>query len=155
MKHYWTVVVTKWKQELRAAANVERLGYEYYLPIMVDERTRRALMFPGYLMVRVREGWEVLSSARGVSRLMLCSDVPSRIADEEVEQLRRLEDERGLVRLAPRFAVGQFVRGRCGQYEGLSGIVQGTSASGRCAVLLRMLGKHVVVDIEGSALVAA
>jgi hypothetical protein len=63
---YWTVVVTKWGQELRAAANVERLDFEYYLPVMVDARLRRALMFPGYLMVRVHEGWEVLVAAHAV-----------------------------------------------------------------------------------------
>lgn len=82
---------------------------------------------------------------------MLCDGSPSRVRQDEFDYLRSLEDKRGLVVLPPRFGSGDAVQVTQGQYQGVRGVVQGTSVAGRCRVLWAMLGRDVHASIpEGS-----
>lgn len=157
---YWLAAVTKFREELRAASHVERQGFEYYLPHVNEFRSGRyrpTLMFEGYIFVKLEPGWRVLSSTRGISRLIVQGDEPRRIRDEEIQQLRVLEDEDGIVRLHPRFSRADrvLVGEGGGGFKGLAGIVQGTSAGDRVKVLLQIMGRPAVGDFDSRSLTAA
>jgi|ERR1700722_16524124 transcription termination factor NusG len=73
---YWTVAATMYREEQRAAHHVEKLGFDYYLPLTYvptigGDEERRTLLFPGFIFIRLGDGWEALSSARGIKRLLL------------------------------------------------------------------------------------
>lgn len=167
-RHIWTAATTRWREEQRAAANLERQGFVYYLPIIsewrLSRKTRedisvRTLLFPGYIFVRLREGWQSISSTRGIARLFLQDERPIPVCSREIERLRRMEDEDGVVCLLPRLRVGDaVVIGDGGRgFAGLAGIVQGMSARDRCRVLLDhlVLGRKIVLDMESADLALA
>jgi hypothetical protein len=166
---YWTVAATRWREESRAAHHVERQGFRFYLPMTYEpiaggDAERRTLLFPGFIFVRLRAGWESLSSTRGIAHLFMCplslddpDRIPARLRDDEVARLRSMEDADETVRLLPPLADGSsvLVGDVGGAYDGISGIVAGTSARGRVAVLLQMLGRQVRREFSRSALRAA
>lgn len=151
-QQFWTAAVTKVGQEMRAASHVERLGFEFFLPRLEEfdgKRFRRVFMFPNYLLIKIAPGWQRLWSTRGVSRLLMAGEEPSRVRASEVESLRALSDDRDVVHLTPRPRVGQVVVvGGGSGFAGLSGIVQGTPARDRCQVLLRIMGRDVVGEFD-------
>lgn len=159
---HWTVAVTHFGEERRAAANLERQGFVHYLPEVYEWSARRTLfrpvlMFEGYVLIKLREGWQALSSTRGISRVLMQDCVPSRLRTEFVTQLRALEDERGVVSLSPRLRDADRVKFRAegGSWSGLVGIVQGTPSVERVRVLLTLMGREVVGTFDPRALVAA
>jgi hypothetical protein len=78
----WYVVYTKPRQEDIALINLERQGYQCYLPKMRIERIRRKKavvlsepMFPRYLFIRLDsseqgKSWSPIRSTLGVARLV-------------------------------------------------------------------------------------
>jgi transcriptional antiterminator RfaH len=143
----WTAAITKPRAEERAAHHVERQGFRYYLPRMAEmtrrHRERRVLMFPGWIFIGVRNGdeWRKLLSTRGISRLMTKDERVIPIPNGQIEGLMQREDARGLVRLQPPPKRDERVRVKSGAFEGLIGIVEGTSAAGRIIVLMEMMGR--------------
>jgi transcriptional antiterminator RfaH len=145
--NYWGCVRTRRGQEGRAAHHVELQGFEFYQPQMWvphKAQLRRATMFPGYLFVRVREGWRSLNGTRGVRSVLMTGERPSRIPDHEIAFLRSLEDGKGVVNLPPAFRVGDRVRMAGGQrfLRGRVGIVAALEAH-ECEVLLSIMGREV------------
>src|SRR4051812_8030711 len=79
---HWYLVHTKPRQERVALENLERQGFQCYLPTLPSERLRQGLLalsleplFPRYLFIRLGEGgsarsWMPIRSTRGVSRLV-------------------------------------------------------------------------------------
>lgn len=162
---YWTVAETRWREERRAAHHVERLGLKFLLPEIYEPTSggddeKRTLLFPGFILFKLRSGWEALSSARGISRILMMplddeTMVPARVRSEEIARIRSLEDECGVVRLSPRLCDGARVivdESVGGAYDGVEGIVAGTSARGRVRVLLAMLGRQFSREFSESAL---
>lgn len=152
---YWAIARTKWTEEERAASHVERQGFGFWLPRMIQYSARgverRSLMFPGYLFFRVCVGWQAICSTKGIASVILCDDRPARIPDHEIEYLMDFEDERGLVVLPARFEDGDEVRIVRGPFSGISGVVRGALERGHLRVLWSMLGRDVAFTVsEGS-----
>lgn len=161
IKKYWTAAATRFCQEQRAAHHVERQGFEFYLPEILSLTSkgtdRRELLFPGYIFIRVRAGWESLMGTRGISRLFLCSDKPTRIPDNEIEYFKSLETDVGTVQLDPPLIPGMRVFGNehAGSFCGVSGVVRGMPSRNRVRVLLELLGRSIEVDMDRRVLSTA
>jgi transcription antitermination factor NusG len=156
---YWALAKTKRSEEERAASHVERQGFAYWLPRMIEWSSsggqKFPLMFPGYIFFKVRQGWQALCSTRGIASVVICQDEPARVRQSEIDYLRSLENARGLVVLPARFGDGDAVRVAQGSYAGARGVVRGMPAAGRCAVLLQMFGKEVSLDVGEESLESA
>ncbi len=167
---YWTTAVTHRGEEERAAAHCENQQFEIYLPRFAalkrgrDGRyaERRELLFPGYLMVQLHDGWKSLWSTRGIQRLMVPvgAELPVPMPANAVAAIKQREDDCGLIRLGeivgPRFKPGsKVVVDTDDAFAGISGIVQDTPALERCVVLLRMLGREVSRAFDERQLSAA
>jgi transcriptional antiterminator RfaH len=153
---YWTAAVTKLSEEQRAAHHIERQGFQFYLPEMLTRhgsRMRREYLFPGYIFVRISEGWETLMHTRGIRRVFLCNGSPTRMRDSDIECIRSRENEKGLIELElePPLRVGDRIKISAGPFSGHSGIFQGMSARDRCYVLLSVLGRSASVVLNYSA----
>jgi transcription antitermination factor NusG len=146
---YWTAATTTWGEERRAAYHLERAGFKFYLPQFRDlgsdgEFTRRRLLMPGYILVKLREGWEAITHLQGIHRVLLVDYLPLHVRKQEIETLREMEDEEGFIRFGPRLSTGDLVRvgPLGGAYAHRRGKIV-TKEGNACMVLLRFMGREV------------
>lgn len=157
----WYVVHTLPQSEGRAVANLERQGFETWLP-RYRRRRRHAgrseivarPIFPRYLFVRLdiaAEQWRRIMSTYGVRSLVGNSDGPVPIDDAVVEGLKGSRDTDGYVMLsADGFRSGDPVRIVAGPLADLEGIFHARDDDQRVVVLLGLLGRSISVTVPSS-----
>jgi transcriptional antiterminator RfaH len=153
----WYLVHTKPRQEDVALANLERQGYECYLPQMRIERIRRRKaeiatepMFPRYLFIRLDssdqgKSWSPIRSTLGVSQLVHFGARAAKVEDALVELLRQREQAMPLDAI---FYSGDSVVITDGPFTGIEAIYQTADAERRAFILLEILSKPVSMQIE-------
>lgn len=153
----WYLVHTKPRQEDVALANLERQGYECYLPQMRIERIRRRKaeiatepMFPRYLFVRLDssdqcKSWSPIRSTLGVSQLVHFGARAAKVDDALVELLRQREQAMPLDAM---FHSGDSVIITDGPFAGIEAIYQTADADRRAFILLEILSKPVSMQID-------
>lgn len=163
----WYVVQTQPNAERKAVFNLNRQGYQVYLPQYLRRRrhARRVEMvksplFPRYLFVAVdvaAQRWRSIQSTIGVSRLVCHGDMPAAVPARVVEQLQQREDAQGLIHLEkrPMFAPGDKVRVQDGVFDSCLGLFEGLTDGERVAILLDLLGRKVRVFIDADFVTAA
>ncbi len=157
----WYLVHTKPRQEDIALANLERQGYECYLPQMRIERIRRRKaevatepMFPRYLFIRLDssdqgKSWSPIRSTLGVSQLVHFGARAAKVDDTLVNLLR--QRERALPTEAM-FHSGDSVVITDGPFAGIEAIYQTADAERRAFILLEILAKPVSMHIDAGRL---
>lgn len=157
----WYLVHTKPRQEEIALTNLERQGYECYLPQMRIERIRRRKtevatepMFPRYLFVRLDssdqgKSWSPIRSTLGVSQLVHFGARAAKVDDSLVDLLR--QRERSLPTEAM-FHSGDSVVVTDGPFTGIEAIYQTADAERRAFILLEILSKPVSMHIDAGRL---
>lgn len=157
----WYLVHTKPRQEVIALANLERQGYECYLPQMRIERIRRRKaevttepMFPRYLFIRLDssdqgKSWSPIRSTLGVSQLVHFGARAAKVDDSLVDLLR--QRERTLPTEAM-FHSGDSVVIANGPFAGIEAIYQTADAERRAFILLEILAKPVSMHIDAGRL---
>lgn len=162
----WYVVQTHVHGECRAEEHLSRQGFAVYLPKY--SRSRRHArkteavirpLFPRYLFVALdltRDRWRAVQSTFGVSSLVFSGDKPAPIADKVVSQIRKQEDEKGLVRIQrATFRSGQRIRILDGVFEDAVGTFQRDADNSRVAVLLQLLGREVLTKVPHESIASA
>ncbi len=150
----WYLIHTKMRQERVALENLERQGFECFLPMILVEKLRRAALqviqeplFPRYLFIRLgtaldSQSWVPIRSTMGVIRLVTFGQTPAKIEDDLIAELQsrtHLADE-----VQQRFFVpGEQVAVTKGPFVGVEAIYQMADAEGRVMVLLNILSKQV------------
>jgi transcriptional antiterminator RfaH len=157
----WYLVHTKPRQEDIALTNLERQGYECYLPQMRIERIRRRKaevatepMFPRYLFIRLDssdqgKSWSPIRSTLGVSQLVHFGARAAKVDDTLVDLLR--QRERSLPTEAM-FHSGDSVVIADGPFAGIEAIYQTADAERRAFILLEILAKPVAMHIDAGRL---
>ena len=157
----WFLVHTKPRLEDTALTNLERQGFECYLPRLLVEKVRRGKatlvsepMFPRYLFVRLDasgqgQSWSPIRSTLGVSRLVHFGNRPAKANDRLVELLRSREQAQPAERL---FKRGDAVVVADGPFAGIEAIYQTTDAEQRSLILIDILSKTVSMKIDTAAL---
>jgi transcriptional antiterminator RfaH len=153
----WYLVHTKPRQEDFALANLQRQGYECYLPQMRIERIRRRNaeiatepMFPRYLFIRLDssdqgKSWSPIRSTLGVSQLVHFGARAAKVDDALVELLRQREQAMPLDAM---FHSGDSVIITDGPFAGIEAIYQTADAERRAFILLEILSKPVLMQID-------
>lgn len=153
----WYLVHTKPRQEDVALANLERQGYECYLPQMRIERIRRRKaeiatepMFPRYLFIRLDssdqgKSWSPIRSTLGVSQLVHFGARAAKVDDALVELLRQREQAMPLDTM---FHSGDSVVITDGPFAGIEAIYQTADTERRAFILLEILSKPVSMQID-------
>lgn len=157
----WYLVHIKPRQEDIALANLERQGYECYLPQMRIERVRRCKvevvtepMFSRYLFIRLDssnqgKSWSPIRSTLGVSQLVSFGGRAAKVDDTLVDLLR--QRERTLSTQAM-FHSGDSVVITDGPFAGIEAIYQTTDAERRAFILIEILAKPVPMHIDAGRL---
>lgn len=163
----WYVVQTQANGEAKAAQNLQRQGYEVYLPCYLKLRRHARKMdftakplFPRYMFVAIdmaTQRWRSIQSTFGVARLVTNGNDPATLPDGVVDALRAREDDKGFVRLdtKPVFAPGDKVRVMAGAFIDSAGLFSGLADHDRVSILLDMLGRKVRVLLDADLVAAA
>ena len=151
--NHWYLIHTKIRQEAVALENLERQGFECFVPQIRTDKLRRGKLqvvqeplFPRYLFIRLSTGldaqsWTPIRSTLGVSRMVMFGQTPAKVSDELL-QLIRQQTASGEVHQR-HFAAGETVEVTEGPFVGLEAIYQMTDGEGRVMVLLNILSKPV------------
>jgi transcriptional antiterminator RfaH len=151
---HWYLVHTKPRQEKCALDNLQRQGFQCYLPTLPSEKLRQGVLmvtdeplFPRYLFIRLGQGdsapsWAPIRSTKGVS----FGVEPAKVADSLVEALRAQEAS---VQAEPErlFKPGEKVRLTEAPFAGIEGVYQMADGERRAMVLIELLSKQVRVRV--------
>jgi transcriptional antiterminator RfaH len=163
----WFVAHTQPNAEAKAAAHLDRQGFQVYLPRYLKRRrhARRieivgAPLFPRYVFVAVdlvAQRWRSIYSTVGVARLVGNGDDPAAVPDAVVAALKSREDARGFIPLdsRPGFRPGEKVRVLDGAFSSCLGLFEGMAERERIAILLDLLGRKVRVVLDADLVTAA
>jgi transcriptional antiterminator RfaH len=154
----WYLIHSKPRQEARALENLQRQGYEAWLPMLTVEKIRRGRivqvtepMFSRYLFIQldaVLSNWAPIRSTLGVSRLVTFGAVPASVPDELIEALRDTSAQEPQRLLAP----GEEVLFVDGPLQGLRGIFQQHDGETRAMVLIELLSKPQAIAVNSGDL---
>jgi transcriptional antiterminator RfaH len=160
----WYLIHTKPLSEGIAQANLERQGYEVYLPRAAQAvrchghwQDRIVALFPRYLFLRLNEGRQSLGPVRftmGVASVVRFGFKYTIVPDQVIRDLRaRADAATGLHRLGrvSRLAPGTPVRIRSGPFDGLDGVFEREAGAERVVVLLNLLGQAVSAYVPGNS----
>lgn len=154
---YWYLIHTKIRQERVALENLERQGFECFLPLIRAEKLRRGklqilqeALFPRYLFIRLStelesQSWAPIRSTLGVSRLVTFGQTPARI-DEDLLTAIRFQNEESEV-VIRHFEPGEQVIVTDGPFVGVEAIYQIADGEGRVILLLNILSKQVKMKV--------
>lgn len=163
----WYVVQAQVNGEVKAALNLQRQGYDIYLPRYLKRRRHARKvdftakpLFPRYLFVAIdmaTQRWRSIQSTIGVARLVCNGDDPAAVPDGVVSALRAREDDKGFVKMdaRPAFAPGDKVRVLAGAFMDSAGLFNGLADHDRVSILLDMLGRKVRVLLDADMVAAA
>lgn len=155
----WFLAYTKPRQEQIAQTNLEQQAFDAYLPLYKKfkktEQGPVALfepMFPRYIFFRPSQPGQSISAVRstkGIATLVRFGFEPAVLADELVQRIRQLEQDRSHATLQElsNLKAGQTVRLKHTALGGVEGLIQSVSSK-RVAVLLEILGRPTVVQLE-------
>jgi transcriptional antiterminator RfaH len=145
----WFVVHSKPREERRAIENLERQGYECYLPERPTQKTRQGRivvinepLFPRYLFIRLDDcssNWLPIRSTRGVSRLLQFGDRFPSIADESVRAMRAIATS---APTRPLFDKGERLMVSSGPFGGLEALYLEPDGDVRVIALMTLLGQE-------------
>jgi transcriptional antiterminator RfaH len=160
----WVVVTCKQAQEVRARGELERQGFDVYLPMRLVSIRRagrsnvRDLVarpfLPGYLFVRTSlalSDWRRIWSTFGVRGLLGSEERPAAVRDWVIDRIRD-QEEGGFIKLGLAFDGPVFPKGARVQVSGLDG-VEGLFVEQiddrRASILISLLGRdsRVTVDV--------
>jgi transcriptional antiterminator RfaH len=154
----WYLVYSKIKQESIAQLNLDRQGYETYLPLIRNKKDKSMLkvhlMFPRYLFIRLcnqRDDWAPIRSTIGVMGLVRFNQWPAQVSDKLIESLKKREDQDGFhVLSAPEYKRGDKVRIINGPFEHYEAIFYAHSSKDRVILLLQEAEKSINLKLDKS-----
>jgi len=150
----WYLVYTKPRQEIVAQVNLQRQGFDTYLPLLQQHKRRRNLyqivtepLFSRYLFICLSsevDDWSKIHSTRGCVSLVRFGAFPARVPDVLIEYLQRKETAHFAqqVTVTPDFKAGHHVRILDGILVGYEGIVEVKNSQQRITLLLTLAENH-------------
>lgn len=148
----WFVICCYAKQEADAKSDIESLGYEVWYPEerrIVIQRQRKVEilrpLFPGYIFVsfdREKHAWASINDLDGVFCVMTNGNLPMRVHDIVMEQLRRAQEAGAWDRTNPasNFKINELVEiAGDGPFAGLTARIKSATAKKRVKILLESL----------------
>jgi transcriptional antiterminator RfaH len=162
----WFVVQTQSRSEEKARHHLANQGFTIYLP-RYRRRVRHARrietvlrpLFPGYLFVQFDPEWtrwRAINGTVGVHHILTDGELPQRVPEAVVEEIKAREDACGVVTLLPSsLARGQRVRLVDGPLAEVSGLFEEAHDDKRIVLLFTLMGRSVRVVTSSSVVAAA
>jgi len=157
---YWCCAQIEPCRERLAWHCLTLAGYRLYQPLLREHRRshgRKIIvtppLFPSYLFIWVVHGWWDARWAAGVRRLVMDGEVPARVPDADIAEIK-LRERNGFVELPrPRgLAPGMRVKVLQGPLQAQIGLLAALRPHERVLVLLNLLGGHQRVELARNAI---
>lgn len=157
----WYLIHAKPREEDLAKENLERQGYEVYLPKVLGRkkqrgRTTRTIqpMFPRYMFIYLSDqtdDWGPIRSTIGVSTLVRFGTTPAKVPENLILSLKDKENEQGYHDLPERtFNSGDSVIIAEGPFEGYEATLFSQESEQRVVVLLKIAENFVKLKLGQS-----
>ena len=155
----WYVVHSKPREETKALENLQKQGFECFLPMLTHEKLVRGRiksvtepLFSRYLFVQTRsqnQNFSVIKSTLGVHRLVSFGPMPSQVNDSLIETVRSLESalDSEINGFKSLISSGDHVMLVEGPLKGLKGIFHESSGTKRAFVLIDLLHKQHIIHV--------
>lgn len=147
----WFLAYTEPRRESAAREQLDRQGYETYLPLY----GRAEPMFPRYLFFRPSRASQSIApvrSTRGIQAVVRFGSVYARVEPQLIDAIREQEARQALaVRSRPQPGQRVRVHGDVPMFAGLEGLVH-SSAERRVIVLMEILGRQTPVRLQAEHL---
>ncbi|MCL2875734.1 MAG: transcription/translation regulatory transformer protein RfaH [Betaproteobacteria bacterium] len=153
---HWYLIHTKPRLEKHALENLERQGYECYLPLYPTEKLRQrkltlvnSPLFPRYLFIHLgqEDSLSPLRSTRGVSQLVRFGQHPAKV-DGELIALLKSREQSSQSEPQRMFGRGDPVRITDGPFADIEAVYQMPDGECRALVLIEVLNKPVSLRID-------
>jgi len=165
-QRFWYLIHTKPRMEKQAEENLNRQGYETYLPMVKTRRRRNSryinvveAFFLRYLFIHLSskiDNWAPIRSTLGVSRLIQFGGIPAIVPVELISSLKANENELGLQEMEKKeMKTGDRVTIIDGPFAGYSGIYSKKKSTERVTILLDIVGKRSELIISKHDLLLA
>ena len=137
----WYLIQTKKRDEIKARNNLQRQGYDTYLPLHDGN-----VLFPGYLFVSIQqEAFAPINSTRGVIGLVRFGDQLAIVSDKLIEGFRQTEWQ-----AAQQYPEGSVVHITTGPFRYMQAIVKARKGD-RIILLMNLLSQEQTIDLPASA----
>ena len=157
----WFAVVTKPRQEQIALENLQRQGFECFLPMAENPYQRRSKkqrrivepLFPRYLFLKAIASHQNLGpvrSTKGVLNMVRFGMELAVVPETVIHAIKACaEKDSGLIKIKPvAIKIGDKVRVFDGPLAGINGVVQETSSKNRALILMNLLGRPTNVEVD-------
>jgi len=156
----WWLAQSKPNAHSIAKANLERQGFEVFLPLQsITHRRRQAFvtktqpLFPGYMFVRYGEttdSWSPINSTKGVSRLVSFGQSPATVPSGLVAGIQARCGKDNVLSSSTEFHTGESVRVEVGPFADFVATVESTAPDSRVSILLSFLGRETRLTVEAA-----
>ena len=160
-KPNWFAVVSKPRQEKTALENLQRQGFECFLPMAENPYQRRSKksqkivepLFPRYLFLKANASQQNLAPVRytkGVQNMVRFGIELAVVPESVIHAIKTCENpETGLIKIEPvLIKAGDEVSLFDGPLAGIKGIVQETDSNNRALILMELLGRPTSVQVD-------
>ena len=155
----WYLIQAKPKAEQTAKENLERQGYQTYLPLILGRAKKSGktiksvqAMFPRYLFIQLSDqtdDWGPIRSTLGVSTLVRFGMSPAKVPEKLIEALKKSENPQGIHEFSQKpLSPGDKVLIVEGPFEGYEATLFSQKSVDRVIVLLKIAENYVKVKLE-------
>jgi len=159
---YWHLLMTKPREDERAESHLLNQDYELFRPMIRQFKIQGGKqvavtepLFPRYLFIRLDDvlgNWSKIRSTRGVARMVRFTDMPAKVPDSLIEELRSQCIEDNIIDTTKDrpfvFEKGDEIEITEGSFRGLKAIIKAQVAEDRVLLLLNLLGKEQELEIS-------
>ena len=160
-KPNWFAVVSKPRQEQIALENLQRQGFECFLPMAENPYQRRSKkhqrmvepLFPRYLFLKANASHQNLApvrSTKGVLSMVRFGIELAVVPEPVIHAIKAcIEKDTGLIKIKPvAIKAGDKVRVFDGPLAGISGVVEETNSKNRALILMELMGRPTQGEVE-------
>ena len=162
MSKEWFILQFKSNSHHLAAKNLNRQGFETYLPLhnTTSRRTSRFIntskpLFPGYMIIkfdRTESDWHKINSTYGVSRLITFNSILKSIPTIFVDHLMKRYDLSGKLLPIQKLKKGDHVTVLKGPFANFIATVEKYEADQRIWILMDLMGRKTKIITPSGAL---
>lgn len=162
MSKEWFILQFKSNSHHIAAKNLNRQGFETFLPLhdTTSRRTSRFIntskpLFPGYMFIkfdRAESVWHKINSTYGVSRLITFNSILKSIPTTFVDNLMKRYDLSGRLLPIHKFKKGDQVTVFKGPFANFIATIETYESEQRVWVLMDLMGRKTKIQTSSDAL---
>ena len=151
---HWYLLQTKFKQENKAAQELQQQNISVFLPLYKLEKmvkgnkvVKEEPLFSRYLFAWLdveNTNWTSIRSTRGISNFVAFGNGPAIVDQAIINELRQID----LLPKEAYFKIGEKVRVASGSLKGLNAIYQTSDGSSRSYILLEFMQQNQYLSID-------